>query len=355
MHERVEKLPKSDPDYRRFIDAVNRRKTDRVPLIELAVHPEVVNSLLGEKATTDVGELTRRNVKLLHRLGYDVVKVSAIIPFPTQTVTGQDDSELSSSARQWQDQHNGPIQNLDDFEKADWPDMSRVNLSPLDVAAEVLPEGMKVIGFSGGVLEFTMDMIGLEKFMFAVYDQPELVQKVVDRVGRIIYDVFETYCRMDHVCAIWLGDDMGSKNGMLVSPDLLNSLIFPWYKKFVELAHKHDRPFILHSCGKIGAVYPTLIREVGIDAKHSFEDGILPVEEFHKQWGPEVGVLGGIDVNTLSIGSEEIITSRVRTVLQATADKGGYMCGSGNSIPNYVSPENYLAMIEEVARFNCLM
>ena len=352
MHSRVESFPQPDPDYRRFIDAVNRGKPDRVPLVELAVHPEVVDSLLGEKAMADIGEITRRNIRLLHRLGYDVVKVSAPIPFPTQTVTGQDASELSSSARQWQDQHQGPIQNLEDFEKANWPDMSLVNFAPLEVAAEVLPEGMKAIGFSGGVLEFTMDMIGLEKFMFAVYDQPELVQKVVNRVGRIIYDVFESYCQMDHVCALWLGDDMGSKNGMLVSPSLLNSLIFPWYKKFVELAHNYDCPFILHSCGKIDAVYPTLIREVGIDAKHSFEDGILPVEEFHKQWGSEVGVLGGIDVNTLSVGSEEEITSRVRTVLQATADKGGYVCGSGNSIPNYVPPDNFLAMIEEVARFN---
>ena len=48
MHPRVESLPKPDPDYRRFLDTIARKDVGRVPLIELAVHPEVVAELYGE-------------------------------------------------------------------------------------------------------------------------------------------------------------------------------------------------------------------------------------------------------------------------------------------------------------------
>ena len=36
----------------------------------------------------------------------------------------------------------------------------------------------------------------------------------------------------------------------------------------------------------------------------------------------------------------------------ACAPGGGYACGSGNSITNYMPTENYLAMIQTIHRFN---
>jgi hypothetical protein len=64
----------------------------------------------------------------------------------------------------------------------------------------VLPECMRLIGFAGGVLEFA----------------PDLVAAVQERVGQTIERPFETFCRMEVVCAIWLGDDLGSKNGLRI-------------------------------------------------------------------------------------------------------------------------------------------
>ncbi len=49
---------------------------------------------------------------------------------------------------------------------------------------------------------------------------------------------------------------------------------------------------------------PDLVDDVGIDAKHSYEDAILPAPEFHARWGDRIGVLRGRDLNILSGGSE---------------------------------------------------
>lgn len=354
MHPQVERLPRPDPDYRRFLAAVARRNDGPVPLLELAVHPEVVDALLEEPAPAvrDSADSAARAARLLHRLGYDVVKVSAEIPFALDWLAGQDASELSASARNWADEHAGPIASLDDFARYPWPTPRDINWRPVGAAAAVLPEGMKLIGFAGGVLEFSTYLLGLEGFMLAVYDQPELIEKVCRKVGQIIYDVFAEYCQRDEVAALWLGDDLGGKNGLLVSPDVLEEHVFPWYRRYVELAHAHGRPFLLHSCGRTEAAMPTLIEQVGIDAKHSFEDAIEPVEAFAARWGSRVGVLGGIDVNLLSVGAIEDITRRVHEVLERLAPGRGYVCGSGNSIPNYVAPHRYLAMVEAAHAFN---
>ena len=70
------------------------------------------------------------------------------------------------------------------------------------------------------------------------------------------------------------------------------------------------------------------------DGRHSYEDNIMPVEDAYELMNGRIAVLGGIDMNFLVSGTPEAIY-----------DRAGYMLGSGNSIPEYVPHENYLAMI----------
>lgn len=346
MHPRVAQLPPPTPDYRRMLRVLRRERPDRVPLIELAVAPEVVNACLGLSPTADPSEIARRNVQALHRLGHDVVKVSAPIPFRVpRLATG------TQPGIQWLDEHGGPIRTAADVERFPWPTIDAVDFTPVQAALEVLPEGMALLGFSGGVLEFAMDLMGMEGLMLATRRTPELVAAVIERVGGIIHDVFAAYCRFDRICALWLGDDLGHKHGTLLAPKWLEQHIVPWYRRFADLAHQHGRPFLLHSCGDTHAVMPAIV-DTGIDAKHSFEDGIEPVETFYERWYGQLAVLGGVDLHLLATGSAAEIAARTQAILTHAAPAGGYACGSGNSIPNYVPVDAYLTLVETVARFN---
>ena len=68
-------------------------------------------------------------------------------------------------------------------------------------------------------------------------------------------------------------------------------------------------------------------------------------EEPYEAWHNDIAVIGGIDVNFLSQRTPEEIYARSRAMVERTADRGGYMLGSGNSIPEYISLENYFAMM----------
>ena len=150
--------------------------------------------------------------------------------------------------------------------------------------------------------------------------------------------------------AIFQGDDMGFKTGTLLAPDMLRQYCLPWQKKFAAMAHEKGRPYFLHSCGNLAAIMEDLIEDVRIDGKHSYENAIMPVQEFQKKWGSRIAVLGGLDINILTRETPAGVRSAVGKLMDDCGPRGRYAVGSGNSVPSYIPVENYLAMVEEADR-----
>ena len=359
MIERVEKLPKPEPDMNRLVTALRRGKPDRVPLIELAIDLEVVQALRGGPApmwndsfdAVQSGTFARDHIAFWRRLGYDYIRVYPRVPFDLTRVCSNDSADLSRGKRSWADSAHGTMETLEQAQRYPWPTLTPADLRCAETVLAHLPEGMGAIGWSGGIFEFASQLIGLERFFTAIYDEPDLVRLVIDRVAGLIHETFQAFCRMDAIRAIWMGDDLGSKNATMVDPGFLREAIFPWYRKYAELAHGTGRLFLLHSCGNLTLIMDDLI-ELGVDGKHSFEDAIMPVEQIKARWGDRMAILGGVDVDLLSRGSESDVRARTEAILRTCAPDGGFACGSGNSIPNYAKPANFLAMLETVHRFN---
>ena len=354
------RLPKPEPNVEQFQQVLRRQPCNRVPLVELAIAEETLTALHGspliplsrQDGPQRFREAIRQRIQLWHALGYDYYRVRAQIPFQVETFAARDTAKSAPGERRWANEHEGVIKSLADFEAYPWPAPADIGFSAAEAAQGELPDGMGMMGFSGGVLEWSSNLLGLEGMMLLLYDDPDLVRAVVNQVGQTIFDAFRVFCEMDKVFALWLGDDMGFKTATLLQPQHLRNYILPWHKRCAELAHRTGRLFLLHSCGHVEAIMPDLIEDVRIDAKHSFEDVIVPVEQFKQRWGKRVAVLGGVDVDLLSRGTEDDVRRRTNQILAACAPGGGYACGSGNSITNYMPTENYLAMIETIHRFN---
>ena len=88
------------------------------------------------------------------------------------------------------------------------------------------------------------------------------------------------------------------------------------------------------------------IIDMGINAKHSNEDIIAPFDEWIARYNERIGLLGGIDLDLLCVHTPEetyrMVLERGRRFRQTAR---GYALGSGNSIPEYVPVDNYLAML----------
>jgi uroporphyrinogen decarboxylase len=90
---------------------------------------------------------------------------------------------------------------------------------------------------------------------------------------------------------------------------------------------------------------------IGIDAKHSNEDAIAPFDKWVDLYGDRIGLLGGFDMDFICQQTPDEIFDRVVELGAQYREKArGYALGSGNSIPDYVPAENYLAMVRGAQR-----
>jgi uroporphyrinogen decarboxylase len=338
-----------EPNFDRMLTVLRRQgEPDRVPFFELFHDREIMEGVMG--ASLPEGEAGLRfRIDFMLRLNYDYVVVPQTFSFPRDTgFVADDTAERSKGQRGWRDEHRGPIETWEDFERYEWPTPRDEHFAEIEMAADMLPEGMMVTStLPGGVLENLTDLMGYERLCFALIDEPDLVQAIADRVGAGELAIYERLCRYDHIGALWLNDDLGFKTQTMIGPADLRKYVFPWHKRLVEYAHSHGKLAILHACGNLAQVMEDLIEDVGIDAKHSYEDVIQPVADFKAKYGSRIAVLGGIDVDMLTRGTEDEVRSYTRRIIEQCAPGGGWTLGSGNSVANYIPIPNFLAMLDE--------
>ncbi|MCZ7542656.1 MAG: uroporphyrinogen-III decarboxylase-like protein [Anaerolineae bacterium] len=329
---------------------------ERAPLLELFADREVIAALMGvdyapPASAEESARWTRIVVDFWRQLGYDAVWLNTGPDLPMKLVATEDTAALRRGLRSWHAASVGILQNWADFERYPWPRAEDADFSQIELAGRIMPEGMKVLANVGGILEPIMWLMGYEPFALALYDDPALVAAIAERVAAIALPVAEAALDMDCVGGLFTGDDMGFKTATMVAPEHLRQYVFPYHKRLAQRAHDHGKVYALHACGNLETVMDDLIDDVKIDAKHSFEDAIMPVTAFKAKYGHRVGVVGGIDVDFLCRARPDEVRARVRATLAACMPGGGYVLGTGNSVANYIPVENFLAMVDEAHRW----
>lgn len=352
-------LKHPQPDAKRFINILlGREKSSRVPLVEYIVDDVVmrpiVTDLLGRQWAPEAADRESQKayldnfIALWQQLGYDFVRFERALAFPVKQMVEPDPVPGSDKQRAWADEHEGSIRTWEDFERYPWPTVEQMDFFPFEYLNAHLPEGMGLMSsHGGGVFEHLSWIMSFEGLCRALYEDRPLVEAVANRLGELMTGFYQHLLDLDHLIAVFPGDDMGFRSGPLISPKDLRALILPWHKRFAAMAHAKGRPYFLHSCGDVLKIMDDLIADVGIDGKHSYEDVIIPAPEFQARYGDRIAVLGGMDVNILAAATPAQVRERARFLLETCGSRGRYALGSGNSIPSYVPPENYLAMLDE--------
>jgi uroporphyrinogen decarboxylase len=347
------------PDAATFVAGImGRDQSGGTRLVEYIVDDmvmrPVVTELLGREwigAVTDRASLDAHLDNVIAfwaGMGYDFVRLEIGMNFQHRTMQTADTAPGSVKMRGWADEHAGAIMCWEDFERFTWPCATDVDLYVLEYINNHLPDGMGLItSHGGGIFEHLSRVMSLEGLCLALHDAPDLVAAVARKVGEAQESYYERLLQLDRLIVIFPGDDMGFRSGTLIGPDAMRKYCLPWHKRYAEMTHAKDLPYWLHSCGNLAAIYEDLIEDVHIDAKHSFEDVIMPVQDFHARYSDRIGVLGGMDLNILSGGSPKDVRAHTRFLSETCGARGRYAIGSGNSVPSYVPPENYLAMIDQ--------
>jgi uroporphyrinogen decarboxylase len=236
-----------------------------------------------------------------------------------------------------------------DIEKVGWPpDDEPIDFRPFEMVAEMMPSGVKIVaGVGCGPFEFaTQSLLGVEGLAFALADDESLVDAVFARLRTLYVSANRRLAAMDFVGACRQGDDLGFKTSTFLRPETLRKYVFPIYRGMAREAHAQGKPFILHSCGDLREVYDD-IADCGVDAKHSFEDTILPVKDFKSRYGCRMTPLGGLDVDVICRAGEKELREYTRRNIGECFHDGFWALGTGNSLTPYMPVESYLHVLDE--------
>ncbi|NLX05058.1 MAG: uroporphyrinogen-III decarboxylase-like protein [Phycisphaerae bacterium] len=303
-------------------------RPDFVPFYELFVDRPIMEQLLG-KPVADAAA----TVEFYHRAGYDYVPV-----WPTLRI--QTGSLVDTTG-------DYPITDRESFQRYPWPEPETVGFDDFEAVASVLPAGMKMIGQTGGIFEMAESLCGYNNLCLLLADDRDLVHAIFERIGRIYEAMYAGMTMLPEVGSLVISDDLGFKTQTLISPADIRTFVFPWYQRLVDIVHGQNKPCILHSCGNLAAIMDELIDTIRIDAKHSYEDAILPVTEAAERYGDRIAILGGFDVDRLCRSSQTEIRKHVNLLMTRIGKTGRYALGSGNSIADYVPVDKYLTMLDE--------
>ena len=330
------------PDFNNFRDILEGKATNRPALFELFMNGPLYERLAGKPNpnSKDYAETIIFLSEAFAAAGYDYTSVG--LPnfgFPVQRAAK---STLSLN-------EGAGMTNRRAFEEYPWQDPEAADYTVLERVAPHLPEGMKLMIMGPScVLENTTALIGYENLCMMIHDDPVLLQDIFDAVGSRLLRYYELAIKYDSVGILMSNDDWGFNTQTFLSVEDMRKYVFPWHKKIVEAGHKAGKPVILHSCGNFDQVMDDVIDNMKFNAKHSYEDVILPVEDAYEKWGSRIAILGGMDVDFLIRSTTDEIKKRSRDMLDRTRERGNYALGSGNSVPEYIPQENYLAMISVV-------
>ncbi len=141
---------------------------------------------------------------------------------------------------------------------------------------------------------------------------------------------------------IWIYEDLGYKQRLFASPEVLEALIFPYYAELVAFFHSYDLPVVLHTCGY---TEPALDLIVGAGF-----DGLNPMEvkagndplRIAKKYGDRLALVGGLDARILETGDRAVIRREVAALIDGMKSLGArYVFASDHSLSTNVKYDDY--------------
>lgn len=246
---------------------------------------------------------------------------------------------------------------LRDVHAYPWPDPNWQDVSQIRQTALAWNREYAILG--GDWSPFwhdAVDLLGMENLYLKMYDQPEVVdavlQHLVDYYAAVSERIFDAAA--DALDIFFIGNDFGSQNGPLLSPAQFDRFMVPHLRRLVDLGHAYRLKVQLHCCGGFEPLIPAMI-SIGMDGVHAIQPCCrgMDLALLKARYGAAILFNGAIDSHHVLInGTPESVRQRTREVLRIMAPGGGYVAGASHDYILEETPvENVVAMFDAVAEF----
>ncbi len=192
----------------------------------------------------------------------------------------------------------------------------------------------------GSLYGWMRDWMGFERAAMMVYDDPGLVEEIMETITRIVLRGIEwagPEMQIDFGAG-W--EDMAFRNGPMISPASFERFMVPRYKRISDALRKHGCDIVFTDCdGNINALVPLWLK-AGLNCMFPVEvaAGSDPIS-LRQKYGRDILLIGGVNKRSLAQGKQAIRAELARIEPEVRA--GGWIPHVDHRVPPDVSFDDY--------------
>ncbi len=199
------------------------------------------------------------------------------------------------------------------------------------------------------IFECAWALRGYEQLMLDLAMQPGQANRVLDIPYTYHKAVTQRLVRMG-VDMIWLGDDMGGQNGMLMSPKMWRQYFKPRMADLIASLRLINPQIKIayHTDGVVYPIIPDLI-EIGVDILNPIQPMTMDPAKLKREYGQDLCFWGSLDIQqTLPFGTPAQVKTEVLDRLRTIGKGGGLLIGPTHNLQLDTPLENFWAMVETI-------
>ena len=257
-----------------------------------------------------------------------------------------------------------PLENaaIEDLETYAWPRATdRIDLTGMKERAKRLHEENKyAVSFRApmnGIFEIACWLRGMQNFMVDMLSDEEFAHALTDKLLEIQMDWYGYVLDEigPYVDIVETGDDYGTQNSLMASPECLDEFILSKRKRLNAMikAKAPQAKIFLHCCGSIKRIIPAIAAS-GVDILNPLQTTAADMDPFDlkEKYGNLICFHGGVDTQHALRGTVQDVEAEVKKMLDAMNHQGGYILSSCNHIQNDIPIENIIALFETAKAYS---
>lgn len=218
---------------------------------------------------------------------------------------------------------------------------------------ELKEEDLIVVAFMEmTTFEIAWYLRGMDTFMIDMIENKEFAEALLDKISELHARKAEKYAKSG-ADILMLGDDIGTQQNMMISPELWRDMIKPRLAKVIASAKnvKKDMLVLYHSDGNIQQVIPDLI-EIGVDILNPVQPECMDPIILKELYGDNLSFWGTLGTQTtLPFGTPEQIRETCKNLIEKVGKGGGLLLAPTHMVEPEVSWDNLQAFIDAVHEY----
>jgi uroporphyrinogen decarboxylase len=199
------------------------------------------------------------------------------------------------------------------------------------------------------IFESAWALRGYEQLMIDLVMDPDKANRVLDIPYSYHKIVTQRLVRLG-VDMIWLGDDVGGQNAMLMSPKMWRQYFKPRMAGLIASLRviNPNIKIAYHTDGGVYPIIPDLI-EIGIDVLNPIQSAAMDPVRLKKEYGRNLCFWGSLDIQqTLPFGTPQQVREEVLIRLKTIGREGGLIIGPTHNVQLDTPLQNFWAMLETI-------